>query len=131
MKIDELQRSAQLRQLAEASGQTGPQPSSGQTFSDILAGKMAKSGSAGAVKFSAHAVERLASRNISLTEHDLTRLNQAVGKMAEKGGKDSLMIMDNLSFVVSVENRTVITALQNQTEVKNKVFTNIDSAMLI
>lgn len=55
-------------------------------------------------------------------------MNQAVEKAAAKGAKDSLVIFNDLAFVVSVENRTVITALDR---VRERVFTHIDSAVIL
>lgn len=84
----------------------------------------------GELKFSQHAQQRLQSRNIELGEAELARLENAVGKAREKGSRDSLILMDNLALVVSVKNNTVITAVDEQS-LKENVFTNIDSAVII
>ncbi|MEG6585886.1 TIGR02530 family flagellar biosynthesis protein [Dendrosporobacter sp. 1207_IL3150] len=82
------------------------------------------------VKFSQHALQRMNSRNIKLSEADVAKLNNAVDKAAQKGAKESLVLMDNLALVVSVKNKTVITAIDG-TSMKDNVFTNIDSAVII
>ena len=41
--------------------------------------------------------------------------------------KESLVMVDNLAFIVNVKNNTVITAVN---ETKNAVFTNIDGAII-
>lgn len=82
------------------------------------------------VKFSNHAQQRLAARNINLSPSDIQRINEAVDKAALKGSKDSLILMDNLAFVVSVKNKTVITAVDGAS-MKDNVFSNIDSAVII
>lgn len=82
------------------------------------------------VKFSNHAQQRLQSRNIQLSPADLTKINDAVEKAAQKGAKDSLIMMNNLALVVSVKNKTVITAVDGA-NLKENVFTNIDSAVII
>ncbi len=82
------------------------------------------------IKFSGHAQTRLASRQITLTEHDVARLGHAMTKAASKGAKDSLVLMDKTAFVVSVANRTVITAVASDA-LKENIFTNIDSAMIL
>ncbi|SMC65928.1 TIGR02530 family flagellar biosynthesis protein [Sporomusa malonica] len=83
------------------------------------------------VKFSQHALQRLNSRKIQLDSSQLSQLSQAVEKAAQKGAKESLILMNNsLAFVVSVKNRTVITALDGDS-MKDNVFTNIDSAVII
>lgn len=84
------------------------------------------------VTFSQHALERLQSRNIKLGQAELTKLNNAVEKAAQKGAKESLVLMNNnnLALVVSVKNRTVITAMDGANTQEN-VFTNIDSAVIV
>jgi flagellar operon protein len=82
------------------------------------------------LKFSAHAKERLSLRNINLSADDLSRMNDAVNKAAAKGARQSLLVMENQAFIVSVPNKTVITALDNNS-MKENVFTNIDSAVIV
>lgn len=82
------------------------------------------------VKFSKHAELRLQTRNIKLTDVQKEKINEAVNKAQIKGVKDSLVIMDNLAFVVNVKSRTVITAVQSG-ELKENVFTNIDGAVFV
>lgn len=82
------------------------------------------------VKFSQHALQRMQSRNIQLGQADLNRLNDAVAKAAQKGAQESLVLMNNLALVVSVKNRTVITAMDGSS-MKDSVFTNIDSAIIV
>jgi flagellar operon protein len=83
-----------------------------------------------AVKFSQHAQERLKARNISFSASDLANLEGAVSSVAQKGGKESLVMMGDAALVVSVKNRTVVTAL-DKLQMKGNVFTNIDSAVII
>jgi flagellar operon protein len=80
--------------------------------------------------FSRHAQERLQARGISLSEQDLTQLAGAVETVAKKGGKDSLVMLGNAAFVVSVTNRTVVTAM-DRASMQGNVFTNIDSAVVV
>ena len=82
------------------------------------------------VKFSQHALQRLQNRNIKLDEAAITKLNSAIEKAAQKGAKESLILMNNLALVVSVKNKTVITAMDEST-MKDNVFTNIDSAVIV
>jgi len=82
------------------------------------------------VKFSAHAKERLQSRHIDLSDNDLSRIQIAVDKAASKGARSSLLVMEKAALIVSVTNRTVITAVDNAT-LKENVFTNIDSAVIV
>jgi flagellar operon protein len=82
------------------------------------------------VRLSQHAQERLKSRGITLSDNDMKQLAGAVDSVARKGGKESLVMMGDAALVVSVKNRTVVTALDRQA-MKGNVFTNIDSAVVI
>ena len=82
----------------------------------------------GELKFSKHASERLSSRNIDLSEAQKERLSQAVQAAEAKGIKESLVMMDNLAFIVNVKNNTVITAVAGGDE---KIFSNIDGAVVV
>jgi flagellar operon protein len=82
------------------------------------------------LKFSAHAQQRLESRNIRLTQDDVAKMNAMADKAAAKGSKQSLFMMRDTAMVVSITNRTVITAV-DQNSMKENVFTNIDSAAII
>jgi flagellar operon protein len=108
-----------------------PAPAPKESFASTLADASAKQG----ITFSGHAQTRLVSRQINLTEDDLSRLSGALDKAAAKGARSSLILMDSqqtgrVGLVVSVPNRTVITAVDTQ-YLKDNIFTNIDSAMLI
>ena len=82
------------------------------------------------LRFSAHAMQRLQSRNISLTSDDVSKMNAMADKAAAKGAKNSLFIVRDVAMVVSIKNRTVITAVDPDS-MKDNVFTNIDSAAII
>jgi flagellar operon protein len=81
------------------------------------------------LKLSAHAKERMNLRDIHLSQEDMARLSDAVDQVATKGGKQSILVMDQLAFIVSVTNRTVITVLDGGS-MKAHTFVNIDSAMI-
>lgn len=81
------------------------------------------------VRFSAHAQTRLQSRQIALEAGHLDRLQGAVQRAASKGARDALVLMDDLAMVVSVVNRTVVTVVDRD-NLKQNVFTNIDSAVI-
>ena len=79
------------------------------------------------VVFSKHANERLDSRNIRLTDNQMDRLNEATKLATEKGIKESLVMLDDYSFIVNTKNNMVVTALGKQ---EKNVFTNIDGAVI-
>lgn len=82
------------------------------------------------VRLSAHAQKRLAERNVELADSDKARLGEGVDKMAEKGADKSLVLLDNLAFVVSAKNRVVITAMDSQ-NTGDSVFTGIEGAVIV
>ena len=82
------------------------------------------------VVFSKHASERLSQRNIQLTPQEVSRINAGLDKAAQKGIKETLIMMDNRAFIASVGNKTVITAAVDE-QLKENVFTNIDGAVIV
>ena len=79
------------------------------------------------VRFSGHALERLKERGIKLGENELAKLEGAVSSVAAKGGNESLIMVGDAALLVSVKNRTVITAF-DRNNLEGNVFTKIDSA---
>jgi len=82
------------------------------------------------INFSRHAQSRIISREIEITDFEMSQLKRGIEKALEKGAKNSLIIINKTAFIVSIENKTVITIL-DQDSIKEKVFTNIDSAVLM
>lgn len=80
------------------------------------------------LKFSKHANARLESRNINLSDEQIGRLNLGVEKAKAKNISESLVMMDNIAFIVSVKNNTVVTAIDKNDD---NVFTNIDGAVIV
>lgn len=106
-------------------------PAQGMSFGEILLKQQTQNTQTQeAVKFSKHATNRLSDRNIELTDEQLERLNDGTKKAGEKGIKDSLVLVDQLAFIVNTKSNTVITAM-DQTETDENIFTNIDGAVII
>jgi flagellar operon protein len=82
------------------------------------------------LKVSSHAQTRLQSRNIELGKEEWERVMQGVDKAAAKGARESLVMVDDVALIVSIKNRTVITAV-DKNNLKDQVFTNIDSAVVV
>ncbi len=82
------------------------------------------------LKFSKHADQRLADRNINLSDKQIKRLEDGTEAASAKGIKESLMLMDDLAFIVNVKNSTVVTAMSKQDE-NERIFTNIDGAIFV
>jgi flagellar operon protein len=105
-------------------------PTGGSSFRDVLRSTTSAPATSQPLKFSAHAQQRLESRNIKLSSDDVAKMNAMAEKAAAKGAKQSLFMMRDTAMVVSITNRTVITAV-DQNSMKDNVFTNIDSAAII
>lgn len=103
----------------------------GISFQEILKSKSVQGAAPqGDLKFSKHAANRLADRKITLSDSQMERLNDGARKAEEKGIKETLVLMDQLAFIVNVPNNTVITAM-DQTGTDENIFTNIDGAVII
>lgn len=98
----------------------------GAGFKDILKQKLATD----PVKFSNHCQKRLEQNNIQLNQQQMDKLNYAVDKAEIKGARESCVIMEDMVFIVNIANRTVKTVVDGQ-RMKDNVFTNIDSAVII
>lgn len=131
-----------IQSLHHGSGSVAPAPSGGEVsrshqqidqqeksgaFQKILEQRLNRSED---LKFSIHAQERMRLRHIQMGMHDVERLKNGVDQIAQKGGRESLVLMDKSAFLVSVRNRTVITAMGSD-HLKNNVFTNIDSTIIV
>ncbi len=84
---------------------------------------------AGVVQFSRHALQRLERRGIAVDQPVQQRLDDGVSRAAGKGAREAVVFVDGTAFVVSVRNRTVITAVDRD-HMRDHVFTNIDSAVI-
>ncbi len=102
-----------------------PNTQPGPSFAETLR----KAEQAAPLKFSAHAQTRMQSRQIPWGPAEMERLEGAVNKAAGKGARESLVLLDQTALVVSVPNKTVITVVDRD-QLKQNVFTNIDSAVI-
>ncbi|MDO5383013.1 MAG: TIGR02530 family flagellar biosynthesis protein [Eubacteriales bacterium] len=110
----------------------------GPSFADILQQKRSieevisdsNVQTTGKLKFSKHAGSRLEQRDIQLTDEQMSRLEEGTDKAISKGIKESLVLVDNLAFIVNTQNKTVITAMDQDTSEEN-IYTNIDGAVVI
>jgi flagellar operon protein len=98
-------------------------PANGASFADTLAQAQNQD-----VRFSNHAQKRLESRDIQLSEENVNRLSGAIDKAEKRGGKNSLVLVDDLAFIVNVRDRLVVTAMDAGHRGEG-VFTQIDSVV--
>lgn len=132
MKIQQSQflsmNELQEQYLKKSSKITQEMASPGVSFEEIWKQKTGEVSSE--IRFSKHASNRLADRNLTLSENQLSRLSEGLRRAGEKGIKESLVMVDQLAFIVNVPNNTVITAM-DQAQAKENIFTNIDGAVIV
>jgi len=124
--MNDIQKAVLLSQIqpvqpGKASGSAQPK-ATGASFEAALQGSE--------VQFSKHAEKRLSARQIELGAEGMQKLSNAMSSLQQKGARDSLVLMGELAFVVNVPSKTVVTALSKE-QMKEQVFTNIDSTILI
>jgi len=118
---------ALLRPLGAA--ETGAPPASPATAPVQAFGDVLRSRAASTVAFSQHALQRIQRRGIDVSPQTLNRLQDGVARAENKGARDSVVFVNGTAFVVSVANKTVITAV-DPAHMRDFVFTNIDSAVI-
>lgn len=103
-----------------------PQCDPTQSFSSLLLqGKMKDS-----LNFSKHAAKRMDERGMTIDNQLLGNLEHAVEEARKKGSRDVAVIGSQGVFIVNVPNNTVVTTM-SQDDMKDRIFTNIDSAVLM
>lgn len=115
--------------MNKAVGTESREKTSGLSFREILRQRSEEAQEPGNLRFSKHALNRLNDRNIELDTLQLERLQAGAEKAGEKGIRDSLVIVDQLAFIVNVPNRTVVTAMDS-TATDENIFTNINGAVI-
>lgn len=114
-----------LEQIAAqmpSGGMTGALPARSPNANVATSGKE--------LKFSNHAIERMRSRGIGFQPEEMTKISNAISKAAAKGAKDTLILSGDNALIVSVKNNTVVTVM-DRAAMKENVFTNIDSTVVI
>lgn len=113
--------------LNKAEGSRQEQNIQDVSFDEVLKSKV---GEAENLKFSKHANARINSRQITISDEQMQRLQDGANKAGAKGIKESLVLVDSLAFIVNTKQNTVITAM-NQQEADENIYTNIDGAVII
>ncbi len=126
MRIQDSEFLTALQLQESGPGQVG-RIASRQNLTEVLQKKVLAEDN---LRFSKHASTRLRQRGIDLTDGQLERLMDGTRKAGQKGIKDSLVIVDELAFIVNIPNSTVVTAMDSKDAVEN-IFTNIDGAVII
>ena len=123
LKLQHASAQLQTKWIIGAGANTGTKVQ----FADVLQKEADKAQS---VQFSKHAVQRVRERGIEMTDGLLKDLNQAVSKAREKGARDVVIIGESGAFIVNVPHNVVVTTMSG-TEMRENIFTNIDSAVLM
>lgn len=82
------------------------------------------------LNFSKHAAKRMNERGIAVDSQLMSNLEHAVEGARKKGARDVAVIGAQGVFIVNVPNNTVVTTM-SQSDMRERVFTNIDSAVLM
>jgi len=125
--LSNFQRPVNLIEIAQRGKPQATRNSAGTSFKDMFSAELAQNRG---LSFSRHAQQRLFSRGIELSDDTLGRIADAVDRAATKGSKETLVMSDEVAMVVSVTNRTVITAFDRD-NLREGVVTSIDSAVIL
>lgn len=77
---------------------------------------------------SKHAAERL--KEINFNDEDMKNIAEGFSMAEDKGSKNSVMIYKDVALIASIENRTLITAVEKE-RAESNVFTNVDSVVIL
>jgi len=108
----------------QQTGSSSQVKKTGTSFAEVLAQQSEE------LRFSNHAQKRLESRDIEMNDDRIARLNTAIDKAKSKGSRDSLILMDDLAFIVNVKENLVVTTVDMNNQKSEGVFTQIDSVVI-
>lgn len=99
-------------------------------FKSLLKEQIDQAESLHGLKLSVHAAKRIQERQLNIDGEEFFKLRDAIDKLKNKGGKDSLVVTDKAAYIVDVHNEKIVTAMDKQSMSEN-VFTKIDSTLFI
>ncbi len=82
------------------------------------------------IEISQHAAKRLEERNLTIDGDEYLKLREAIDKVRNKGGQNSLVISDKAAYIVDIANNKIITAM-DKNQLEENVFTKIDSTVFM
>jgi len=77
---------------------------------------------------SKHAALRL--KEIDFNQDDMKKIEKGFQTAEDKNSKNTVMLYKDVALIASVENRTIITAVEKD-RAKDNIFTNIDSVVIL
>lgn len=99
--------------------------SNGDSFQNLLDNAIKKKKE---ITISKHAALRL--NDINFTDEDMKAVEKGFELAQEKNSKNAVMIYKDTALIASIENKTIITAV-NKDRAKDNIFTNIDSVVIL
>lgn len=99
-------------------------------FKNLLASEVKEKPLHGGINLSSHAVKRLESRNIDFNGDEYMKVKDAMAKLREKGGQNSLIVSEKAAYIVDIKNNKLVTAV-NKDSMSENIFTKIDSTIFI
>jgi flagellar operon protein len=103
---------------------------SGEEFKSLLKEQVDQTKKEHGINLSTHAAKRLHERNLSMDSDEFYKLKDAMVKLKDKGGQDSLVITDKAAYIVDVPNNKIVTAI-DKGSITDNVFTKIDSTVIV
>lgn len=94
-------------------------------FQDVLDGVKSKDQS---FTVSKHAASRL--NEINFTKEDMEQIQKGFKIAQDKNSKNTVMLYKDIALIASVENKTLITAVEKD-RAKDNIFTNVDSVVIL
>jgi flagellar operon protein len=133
MSISELYRAVSIASTpATPEKKPAPPPGGKSEFHELL--QKSVEGSAPAAEkrlnFSQHADTRIRSRSIDWNEDLEKRVVAGLDAAEAKGSRETLILADGIALIANVKSRTVVTAM-DRSQLKDRIFTNIDSTVLV
>jgi len=117
-QVDNTQSNKNINQSASRSNKTN-------SFKDVLNSVASKEKN---ITISKHAALRL--NEINFTEEDMKAVEKGFEIAKQKNSKNAVMIYKDTALIASIENKTIITAV-NKERAKDNIFTNIDSVVIL
>lgn len=101
-----------------------------QDVLDKASAKKANDNTPITLKFSNHAVERMSQRGITFTPEQISKIENAASKAQAKGSKETLIFANDSALIVNLKDKTIVTVM-DKNALRENVFTNIDSTVMI
>lgn len=132
MSIQDLYRAGNPSISSSGLGSIGERPSVGKDKSPVSPEEFQKvlKQEESKINMSQHAETRIRSRDIPWSPALEKRVMEGIEALEAKGSREALILADGVAFIANVRSKTIVTAM-DRTQLKERVFTNIDSAVLV